>query len=153
MLLNWKLLAKTLVIGAAVFVTAPAIAGQKIYTGWFSDVAIKGYDPVAYFTDGKPVEGSDAHTTQWQGATWQFASAKHRELFENNPEQYAPQYGGHCAYAVAKGDLVKIDPQAWAIVDDKLYLNYSASVQKKWQADRDAFIVQADQQWPSLGLE
>lgn len=153
MLLNWKPLAKTLLIGATVLVAIPADAGQKIYTGWFSDVAIKGYDPVAYFTDGKPVEGSDSYSTQWQGATWHFASAEHRDLFKKNPDRYAPQYGGHCAYAVAQGNLVKIDPQAWTIVDDKLYLNYSASVQKKWQADRGAFINQADQQWPSIGQE
>ncbi|WP_348674682.1 YHS domain-containing (seleno)protein [uncultured Abyssibacter sp.] len=153
MMRNWKSLVNAAALGMALLVTAPAMAGQKIYTGWFSDVAIKGYDPVAYFTDGKPVEGKEAFETQWEGATWRFASAEHRDLFAANPEQYAPQYGGHCAFAVAKGNLVKIDPEAWTIVDGKLYLNYSLSVRDQWLADRDGFIEQADRQWPQIGQE
>ena len=106
---------------------------------------------MAYFTLGEPTEGSDDHTTEWSGATWKFANADHLAKFKADPERYAPQYGGHCAYAVAKGDLVKIDPEAWSIVDDKLYLNYSPSIQDKWDADRSDYIAKADQQWPAIG--
>ena len=138
---------------AALCTLSPARAGQKIYTGWLSDVAIKGYDPVAYFTRGEATKGTDAHSLSWEGATWHFASAEHRALFKASPERYAPQYGGHCAFAVAKGDLVKIDPEAWSIVNDKLYLNYSASIQRKWEAQQEQFIQQADARWPEIGQE
>lgn len=128
-----------------------ALAGQKVYTGWFSSTAIGGYDTVAYHTQGQAVEGSDAFTTQWQGATWQFANAEHLARFEANPEQYAPAYGGHCAYGVAKGDLVKVDPEAWSIVDGRLFLNYSDSIRNQWEANRASFIQRADNQWPQIG--
>jgi len=88
-------------------------------------VAIRGYDTVAYFTVGEPTEGSDAYSSQWQGATWRFASQENLDLFEADPEKYAPQYGGYCAYGVAKDSLVKIEPENWMIVEDKLYLTHS----------------------------
>ena len=138
-------------LGAALLFSGAAAADYKVWTVWFSDTAIKGYDPVAYFTQGEPPQGSDAHTTQWSGATWKFANAEHLAKFEANPDKYAPQYGGHCAFAVAKGDLVKIDPNAWSIVDGKLYLNYNRSIQEQWEADRADFIAKADQQWPEIG--
>lgn len=138
-------------IGAALVFSGAAAADYKVWTGWFSDTAIKGYDTVAYFTQGTPTKGSDDHTTEWSGATWKFANADHLAKFKANPEKYAPQYGGHCAFAVAKGDLVKIDPEAWSIVDGKLYLNYSESIQNKWDADRSDFIAKADRQWPEIG--
>ena len=84
--------------------------------------AIKGYDPVAYFKQSAAVKGSPQFTTQWMGATWQFSSAENRDLFAANPEQYAPQYGGYCAYAVSEGHTASIDPEAWKIVDGKLYV-------------------------------
>src|SRR5512135_2769630 len=104
-------------------ITRPALALDPIdKTG---GVAIRGYDPVAYFTESKPVEGSKQFTFEWQGATWRFASAANRDLFAKTPEKYAPQYGGYCAYAVSQGHTATIDPQRWRIVDGKLYLNYS----------------------------
>ena len=124
----------------------------KIYTGWFSDVAISGYDPVAYFTEGQPTEGSGDITHSWGGATWQFASVENQQAFAANPEKYAPQYGGFCAWAVAaKDDLVKTDPEVWAVKDGKLYLNYSDSVQQKWDKDRDGFIAEGDDHWMKRG--
>ncbi|MBR9812749.1 YHS domain protein [bacterium] len=138
-------------VGAALVFSGAAAADYKVWTGWFSDTAIKGYDTVAYFTEGQPTKGSDDFTAQWSGATWKFANAEHLAKFEADPEKYAPQYGGHCAFAVAKGDLVKIDPEAWSIVDGKLYLNYSESIQEKWDANRGDFIARADQQWPEIG--
>jgi YHS domain-containing protein len=113
-------------------------------------VAIEGYDPVAYFTDGKPMKGKAQLTHLWDGATWQFASAAHRDLFAQAPEQYAPRYGGYCAYAVSEGYTAKIDPQAWKVVDGKLYLNYSKSVQKTWEKDQARRITAVDKNWPAL---
>jgi YHS domain-containing protein len=135
---------------AALGATLPAAATSPVNKSLFGGVAIEGYDPVAYFTDGKPVEGSKAHTFAWQGATWRFASAEHRALFAADPEKYAPQYGGYCAYAVGNGYTAGIDPEAWTIHDGKLYLNYDLEVQAKWLADRDALIAKADLNWPAL---
>jgi YHS domain-containing protein len=116
-------------------------------------VAIEGYDPVAYFEQGEPVEGSADHALEWQGATWRFASAAHRDRFAAEPEKYAPQYGGYCAYAVAKGTTAGIDPEDWTVVDGKLYLNYSKKVQKQWQKDIPGHIAKADENWPKLLAE
>jgi YHS domain-containing protein len=112
--------------------------------------AIEGYDPVAYFEEGKPVEGDSDYAHEWMGATWYFASAKSRDLFAADPEKYAPQYGGYCAWAVSQRYTAKIDPQAWAVVDDKLYLNYSLDVQKQWQQDVPGNITKADGNWPEI---
>ena len=115
-----------------------------------SGIAIRGYDPVAYFTEARPVAGSAQYTYEWQGATWQFTNQQHLELFKADPEKYAPQYGGYCAYGVAKGNLVKIEPDNWRIVDDKLYLNYDSGVQKKWEKDIPGFIELANKQFSDL---
>lgn len=112
--------------------------------------AIKGYDPVAYFLSGKPVKGSKEFTVNWKDAKWYFSSAKHLALFKANPLKYAPQYGGYCAYGLAKGKLFKIEPDAWAIVDGKLYLNYDEGVQDTWKNDQANFIKKADANWPKV---
>ena len=127
---------------------AGAAAAQKAEV--FSDggAAIRGYDPVAYFTDGKPVKGKGEFTHQWKGATWRFASAANRERFAAAPEKYAPQYGGYCAYGVASGYAVKTEPDAWSVVDGKLYLNYDRSVQASWVKDVPGYIRKADANWP-----
>ena len=114
-------------------------------------VAIEGADPVAYFTEEAYVPGSAEYTHEWQGATWQFASAENRDLFAENPEQYAPEYGGFCAWAVAaKNTLVPVDPNAWSVVDGKLYLNANQKVQTNWLEDVPGFIAEANENWPSL---
>ena len=138
-----------LALAIAMLFTVPAYAADAIYSNWLGR-AIGGYDPVAYFTEGKPVEGSGDYTAKWKGADWRFASAANRDMFVAAPEKYAPQYGGYCAYAVAQNSTAKIDPTAWAIVNGKLYLNYSPDIQKTWIANRDAFIVAADKNWPSV---
>jgi YHS domain-containing protein len=138
---------------AAPVLVRPAKAGEKIYTGWLSGAAMGGYDPVAFFRKGKPVEGSDAFTLEHAGVTWSFESAENRDAFKADPVAYAPQYGGHCAWAVAQGKLAKGDPQFWRIVDGKLYLNYDASIQKAWEVDIPGFIKAADSNWPSIGQE
>ena len=125
-------------------------AGEpEIYTGLFGR-AIKGYDPVAYFTQGKAVEGSGDYTFEYKGATWRFASAANKAAFEKSPEKYAPQYGGYCAYAVSQGHTASIDPEAWTIVDGKLYLNYSLDVRALWRQDIPGYIKQADANWPGV---
>jgi YHS domain-containing protein len=113
-------------------------------------IAIEGYDPVAYFTDGKPVKGDSKLKQEWAGSTWLFASAEHRDLFAQAPEKYAPQFGGYCAYAVSEGHTATIDPQAWKIVDGKLYLNYSLSVRENWLKDQTRRIEVANKNWPTL---
>lgn len=116
-----------------------------------SGTAIRGYDTVAYFTQGMPVDGSDEFTTEWKGATWRFSSQEHLDLFEADPERYAPQYGGYCAYGIAAQDaLVKIEPELWTIVDDKLYLNYNKKIQKSWEEDIPGFIESANRKYEPL---
>ena len=113
-------------------------------------IAIRGYDPVAYFTDGKPIKGDPNYVHQWMGASWQFASESNLESFVNNPEKYAPQYGGYCAYAASSGYIASTDPMAWTIYNDKLYLNYSTSIRKRWSKNKDGHITSADKNWPGL---
>ncbi len=113
-------------------------------------VAIRGADPVAYFTQGDAVIGSPEFEYEWNGATWRFASAEHRDLFASNPEDYAPQYGGFCAWAVSQGYTAEVDPEAWRIVDGKLYLNYSQKIQERWSRDIPGHIAKADENWPGV---
>lgn len=113
-------------------------------------VAIDGSDAVAYFTDGKPVRGTTAFTHSWKGATWRFASAANRDTFAANPEAWAPQYGGYCAWAVSEGYTASTVPEAWKIVDGRLFLNYSRRFQRRWERDQDARIRAGDANWPSV---
>ncbi len=126
-------------------------AADEIYTGFFSSKALDGYDTVAYFTSGKPVEGSQKFSTEYKGADWYFSSEKNLTLFVNNPEKYARQYGGYCAWAVsAKSDFAPGDPHQWTIVDNKLYLNYDQEIKQRWEQDQAQHIQQADKVWPKL---
>ena len=113
-------------------------------------VALRGYDPVAYYTDQTAVAGDPAISYQWQGATWLFSSAAHREVFEADPAHYAPQFGGYCAFAVSRGTTADADPQQWAIVDGKLYVNNNAFAKKLWDQDRPGNIVAGDTNWPLI---
>ena len=131
-------------------IALPASAEAPVYTGLFSNTALQGYDPVAYFTEGKPVKGSKDFTADYMGATFQFASAANRDAFQADPAKYAPQYGGYCAWAMADGKYAKGDADFWKIVDGKLYLNYNAGIQKKWNADVPGFIEKADTHWRDL---
>jgi YHS domain-containing protein len=137
---------------AATVLTATAGRADEIFTNTWGS-AIRGYDPVAYFTEGRPVEGVSAHTLEWRGATWYFASAENLEAFRAEPERFAPQYGGYCAWAVSQGYTASIDPEAWDIVDGKLYLNYNRDIQARWQGDRPGFIALADGNWPAIAAD
>lgn len=109
--------------------------------------AIQGYDPVAYFTDSKPVKGDSTIWYSYEGATWQFASKDHLDKFKANPAAYAPQYGGYCAFGTSKGYKASTQPDAWTIVDGKLYLNYNTNVRIEWAKDQAAYIQKADANW------
>ena len=141
---------KTLILLVTLLWAIPAPAITPVNRSLIGGVAIKGYDPVAYFTDGHPVKGSREFTFTWNDATWQFASAAHRDLFARDPAAYAPQYGGYCAWAVSQGYTAGIDPASWKIVADKLYLNYDPDVQARWAQDIPGFIAKAEKNWPVL---
>lgn len=113
-------------------------------------VAVHGYDVVAYFTENKAVKGSASHQFEWNGAVWRFSSAANRDRFAADPVAYGPQFGGYCAYAVSRNYTADIDPDAFSIVNGKLYLNYSRVVQIRWQLDRDGNIAKGDANWPKL---
>ena len=134
---------------AFVLVAFTAADAQKVNTS-FTGLAIDGYDPVAYFTEGKPVRGTSEFSFEFGGARYRFASAANRDLFAKDPAKYAPQYGAFCAYAVSRGYTADTDPLAWKIVDGRLYLNYNASAQKKWEEDLAVNIKKGDANWPAL---
>jgi hypothetical protein len=137
-------------ISLSMAVSSPAETKSEIYKNW-RGIAIKGYDPVAYHKDGKPVKGSNKYELTWRDAKWRFASAEHRDLFRGNPENYAPRYGGYCAWAVSQGYTASVDPEnAWTIVAGKLYLNYSIEIKEKWQMDIPGNIKKADANWPGV---
>ena len=113
-------------------------------------IAIDGTDPVAYFTEGAPVAGDPAITHDWMGATWRFVSAANKDAFVVAPEAYAPQFGGYCAWAVSEGYTASTTPEAWSIVDGKLYLNYSRRIQRRWEKDIPGNISRATANWPKI---
>lgn len=112
--------------------------------------AVHGYDVVAYFTKGEPTVGSDAFQAEYNGATYRFASAEHRDAFNANPAKFAPQYGGYCAFGTAMGRKFDGDPKAWKVVDGKLYLNLNKKVQERWLTDVPGFVRGADNNWPII---
>jgi YHS domain-containing protein len=114
------------------------------------DGAIQGYDAVAYFTDSKAVKGSKEFTFIYSGETWSFASLGNLNKFKAEPEKYAPQFGGYCAYGMSRGYKAKTDPEAWTIVNDKLYLNYNLDVRKTWNEKQTELIEKANSNWPTV---
>ena len=145
-----------LVAAATLLVYGPARAEPPINTlktgilGGRTDTAVNGYDPVAYFTAGKPVKGLDTMVYEWMGAKWKFSSQANLDLFKANPEKFAPQYGGYCAYGVVQDALVKVEPEQFTVREGKLYLNYNADIQAKWLKDPASFIKQADTKFTEL---
>jgi len=130
---------------------APALAGKaEIYTSLFSNAAVGGYDTVAYFAQGKAVEGKSEFHTEWKGADWYFVSQENLDKFKADPEAYAPQYGGYCAYGVSQGAAVEGDPTLWKIVDGKLYLNINKQVVGIWTKNIPGYIDQANANWPKV---
>ena len=141
---------------AAALVAVPAIATAapaqqpQIHTGWFGNVAVGGYDSVAYFTQGKPVKGDARFRTDWRGAEFRFASARNLAAFRADPARYAPQFGGYCAWAVSQGYTAAGDPKVWKIVGGKLYLNYNAEAARLWSRDIPGNIAAGNRNWPGV---
>lgn len=134
----------------ALLIAAIVLAGcTTLKTPTFTDdgAAIRGYDPVGYHLESRPVKGQAEFSYTYNNAVWQFASRENLELFRDDPEKYAPAYGGYCAYAMSKGFVVSTDPDAWTIDNDKLYLNYSLGVRKTWLKDVPGYVQKADVNW------
>ena len=139
---------KSVVAGVAL-----ALVALSSNAGEFNEsngVAIKGYDPVAFFKDSNPVRGKDDLRFEYKGSNFVFANAENRAAFATAPEKYAPQYGGYCAFGTARGYKADIDPSTFTVIDGRLYLNYNAQVQREWSADTGRFIRQADERWPTV---
>jgi len=127
-------------------------AGAALAGEYFEEdgAALRGYDPVAYFTDGKPTRGTSAHKYEYKGSTFYFATAANQRRFVRDPAKYAPQFGGFCAFGAANGYKVSTQPDAFAVVDGKLYLNHDVKVLERWQADIPGNITQAQRNWPEV---
>ncbi len=130
-------------VGRAAFASEPE-------TFQVDSIAIHGYDPVAYFTQGEPVPGSDTHRIDYRGATWKFASAENLAAFEGDPEKFGPRFGGYCAYAASQGYLAPTVPEAWTIHEDRLYLNFSLRVRRRWSRDIVGNIAKGEANWPGI---
>ena len=139
-----------LAAGLLLAIPATALAKSEINTSFIGSVAIEGTDPVAYFAEGRAVEGSSDYTHRWMGAKWRFKNAANRDAFVADPEKYAPQFGGYCAWAVSQGYTASIDPEAWTINKGKLYLNYSKGVRAQWSEDIPGNIAKGERNWPKV---
>lgn len=143
-------LAAAAFLGVSLLSVPAFAASPEVYTGLLSDLAVGGYDPVAYFDAGAPAKGSKEFSFDYNGATWRFASAENLEKFKASPSAYAPQYGGYCAWAVSQNYTAPGNPENWAVRGGKLYLNYNDKVQSDWLKDPDGFIAKADANWPAV---
>ncbi len=143
----FRTLGLILTLFAGVYFSAAARAGEFFEK---DGVAMRGYDVVSYFTDKKPVQGSADYKFEYKGSTFHFSSQANLDSFSAKPEQYAPQYGGFCAFGTASGYKAATDPAAFTVVENKLYLNYDKNVQKDWSVDIPGFIVKADEKWPEV---
>ncbi|MEL6360356.1 MAG: YHS domain-containing (seleno)protein [Pseudomonadota bacterium] len=131
-------------------ISSALAAKPEVFTPRFSSLAVSGYDPVAYFEEGAPVKGSKAFSFDYKGATWRFSTQANLEAFKANPDAYAPQYGGYCAWAASQGYTASANPKNWTVHNGKLYLNYNDKVQEDWLVDPDGFIELANKNWPSI---
>lgn len=141
---------RTLLTGLFYIATVAGALADKVFTGLVDGVALGGYDAVSYFSGLEPTMGDQAITASFGGATYRFASSANRDAFLKSPEKYAPQYGGFCAYAAAKGALAPGDPMAWTVANDKLYINLSPAIKQTWSKDIPGNIAKADANWPTL---
>jgi YHS domain-containing protein len=148
-------LATVAVVSLATVNSGESRAAEVVNTGYFGTAAILGYDPVAYFTDGRATKGSPEFTKEWLGATWYFASVEHRDAFASEPIRYAPQYGGFCALGtVLEEASANIDPEAWRIVDGKLYLfSGGEGLEEDFDAAPAAVTAAADAKWPGVATK
>ncbi|WP_299652691.1 YHS domain-containing (seleno)protein [uncultured Tateyamaria sp.] len=136
---------------AATVAGLPAGAGELLNTDE-NNLALSGYDPVAYFTEARPVVGDPNISVDWQDARWQFSSDTHRAMFEEDPDKYAPRYGGFCAGGMSLGRKSDIDPEAWMIVDGQLFLGGSEGAITYMKKDTAGKIEKANENWTSIGV-
>lgn len=143
---------KSLLAGAAVSVAlaSSALAAGVELNASSTGLALQGYDPVAYFTEGEATPGDWRITASYQDATYRFSNEEHKAAFEADPEAFLPEYGGYCAFGAAMGFKFDGDPEQWRIVDGELYLNISADIQERWLQDVPGYIEQADSNWPTI---
>lgn len=120
-----------------------------VYTSWRNNIGVEGYDVISFYS-GSPQIGKPEFTAQYLGADWQFSSQANMDLFQTNPEAFLPEYGGYCAWAVAKGKLAKGSAEHWHVEDGKLYLNFNKRIKKRWDKKRQKLIIKADQRWPDI---
>jgi len=136
---------KNLLFVALVLLSSAAFAQDKVFIK--DGVAINGYDAVAYFTEGKPVKGNEGYSLKLDNSTWLFSTKENLEKFKKEPTKYKPQFGGFCAFGMSQGHTAPTDPNAWTVVNNKLYLNYNLDVKKDWLSDRDNLINKAEKNW------
>lgn len=141
---------KGLYVAIILLATAAKLAAQKSEIFTTPHGAVHGYDAVAYFNQNMAVKGLEANKYSWHNADWYFATKENLETFMKDPEKYAPQYGGYCAYGLSEGYKAPTDPQAFTIVDGKLYLNYNLKTRETWSKNREARIEKADKNWPMV---
>ncbi|WP_136660252.1 YHS domain-containing (seleno)protein [Nitratireductor sp. XY-223] len=134
---------------SAALLTSALAAGVDV-NATTTGLALRGYDPVAYFTKGAPTPGDFQITAEHNGATYRFANEENKALFVANPDAYAPAYGGYCAFGTAMGFKFDGDPELWRIVDNKLYLNLAPGIQERWEADRANLITAANEKWDTI---
>jgi len=144
---------KTLMLTLALIFTtvsaAPTFAAESIYTSWKNNLAVGGFDTVSFFS-GKPQQGKKDFTFNYAGAEWRFSTRGNLDLFKTNPDAFMPQYGGYCAWAVANNKLAKGNPKHWYVEDGKLYLNFNARIQRRWEKDIPGFVNKAESYWPAI---
>ena len=138
------------VLAAQILLCTSLFAANLVNVSGVSKAAIDGFDPVAFFTDSRPVNGSPFINATYQGAVYFFATEEHKASFEKSPEKYAPQFGGFCASGVGVNRLLPVDISTWQIHDGKLYLNLNADVSKQFNMDIDSKIARAEKNWPAL---
>lgn len=128
----------------ALFFSAVSFAEEPVQRSFFGSVAIDGYDTVAYWTEGKAVEGSKQFSYEYKDAKWRFASESNMQLFIAEPEKYLPEYGGYCAWAMSDDNLASVDGEAWTMYEGRLYLNYNKNVMADWREQKSKFVEQAN---------
>ena len=141
---------KTFLVTVAAVMISLQLKAQKAEVFSTTFGAINGYDPVAFFKEGKPVKGNELFTYKWKDAQWHFSSKANLDSFERNPELYAPQYGGYCAYGCSEGHKAPTSPDTWTVADGKLYFNYNLKVKELWKKNQQERIEQANKNWPEI---
>ena len=142
-----RFILRTLLIPLFALIANPAMAFEPVNQHYFSGVTMQGYDAVSYFTDGKPLKGIEAHSLEWNGATWLFASAANRARFAESPQAFAPQYGGYCSNQMSLGRLVNSDPEVWLMFQGKLYLFGHEAGRQRWLIETAGKVNDGNRHW------